>query len=132
MKKLIPLLLLAGCNANSGLDCVTQIRQDQLFAMNEETLPIRYESPELTNEDIERLGRDYPKTLERIKKGKPLTVQDIKNMTRSGVTDTAIITKITESRSLFYLTPDEEKDLTAAGVSTKVIDAMKATSDSSY
>lgn len=75
--------------------------------------------------DRKRLERNYPNTLTRIDQIKPLSLQDIKNLTRSGVSDTIIIYEISLTRSVFFLTPDDEKELQMAGVSEKVINHMK-------
>lgn len=81
----------------------------------------------LTPDDIERLKRHYPKTLQRLENYKPLYMQDIINMTRAGVSDDTIIHEIHLTRSSFYLTPQNEQTLLQAGVSKRVINEMMDT-----
>ncbi len=93
-----------------------------------EMIPIASSGP-LTREDVDRLYRFYPKTLERIQGLERLSVQDIKNMTRAGLDDEVIKYEISVTRSKFYLTPSDEETLAQAGVSNRVIRAMKDTID---
>jgi len=86
-------------------------------------------SPGLMEGDLKRLERHYPKTLEKIEDNRPLSIQDIKNLTRAGVADAVIIHEISTTRSIFYLSPEEEQELKQAGVSHAVINHMKNTSD---
>jgi|GEM_PF-2651393 len=86
----------------------------------------------LTPNDIHRLDRHYPKTLDKLKEYQPLDSQDIINLTRAGASDDVIIHEIAATRSSFYLTPEDEAELSQAGISNRVIAAMKATVDDSY
>lgn len=84
-------------------------------------------SGELTKEDKRRLYRTYPITLQKIQRQDPLSLQDIKNLTRSGVADEVIISQIASTRSYFYLTPEDLDELREAGVSERVISEMEHT-----
>lgn len=133
MRKWIVLaLFLAGCGRNTGTETAFIPSEGELIAMSGETVPVKTLLPRLTEKDRKRLYRDYPKTLERIKRKERLTVQDIKNLTRAGVEDKVIIHEIHETRSMFYLTPDDEYELLQAGVSTNVINEMNETAGSGY
>jgi len=111
---------------------LTMLCQNKAVSFNKNTAQESFKEARLTKGDRNRLNRYYPKTLERIDKYQRLSLQDIINLTRSGVTDNVIIYEISATRSIFYLTPDDEKQLQQAGVSNKVMDAMKETSDTRY
>lgn len=82
--------------------------------------------------DRTRLEYKYPQTLAKIDKKQHLSVQDIKNLTRSGIADPVIIYEISATHTIFYLTPEDEDELRYAGVSEKVIDHMRKTGESRY
>jgi len=86
----------------------------------------------LSPEDKKRLYRYYPSTLTKIENNDSLSLQDIKNLTRIGVSDDVIIYEIGATASLFYLTPDDETELEQAGVSYRVIQAMKNSGGLTY
>lgn len=126
---LIPLLaLLFGCSSR-GID-IASLPMDSLVATTG-PIPIAMEH-KLTREDRDRLYRFYPKTLERIDNYERLSMQDVINMTRSGVSDDTIIYEISLTRSRFYLTPQDERTLEQAGVSRRVIHEMMDTSNDRY
>lgn len=119
-------IIFASCShQKTELASITQ--SDRLIASNE--LILIADIHPLTKEDVDRLYRFYPKTLEKIQKNEKLHIQDIKNMTRAGLADDVIIYEIQYTRSQFYLTPGDEKELSQAGVSKAVISAMKDTID---
>lgn len=125
------LLILFSCQARVPEE---PIAHNQLVASMDDDLKIliaQIETP-LTKEDVYRLDRHYPKTLEKIYKNQRLQAQDIINLTRAGVADGVIIEIIEKSESLFFLTPHDVQELTQAGVSKKVISVMQKTVDTHY
>ena len=96
-------------------------------AENEPTFQTVNYSNFLTEDDRRRLYRTYPITLEKIEENKALSLQDIKNLTRSGVSDDAMIRLIAATRSYYFLTPEDVEELQQAGVSNKVIKQMDQT-----
>ena len=54
----------------------------------------------------------------------PLTIDDIKEMSRNGLSDNVIIGQIHATHSVFHLTTEEIIDLKNSGVSQRVIDHM--------
>ena len=57
----------------------------------------------------------------------PTSLDDIKNMSRAGVSEDVIINQISSTRSVYQLSADTIVDLNRAGVSPKVINYMIAT-----
>ncbi len=78
----------------------------------------------LADSDREALKKESPNTLSKIDQKKPLTVDDIKKMSKADLSDTAIISQIDATHSVFYLSTAEIIDLKQLGVSQKVIDYM--------
>ena len=86
----------------------------------------------LTPREHKRLKRNSPDTLKKIEKNKPLNLYDIKVMTRSGVSDDAIISAIETTHSTFFLTSADVTDLRQAGVSQRVLEKMNETGKYHY
>lgn len=128
------LILLASCQKKSDETTALLVkRSDGLIASSEprNILISQIETP-LTKEDQKRLDRHYPGTLEKVYRNQRLQLQDIINLTRSGVEDRVIIEIIETSQSQFFLTPENERELDQAGVSKRVILVMRDTADSDY
>lgn len=60
-------------------------------------------------------------------KSKQLSIDDIKRMTQTGVSDDKIISRIRSTGSIFYLSSSDIDDLKKSGVSQRVIDYMMQT-----
>ena len=128
------LILLAACQKKSDERTALLVkRSDGLIASSEpkNILISQIETP-LTKEDQYRLDRHYPSTLEKVYRNQRLQLQDIINLTRSGVEDRVIVEIIETSQSQFFLTPENERELDQAGVSKRVILVMRDTADSDY
>jgi hypothetical protein len=128
MKLYLSLALFAfcGCTQSSRLDTVA------LVATIDDTVFKTGMDHKLTESDLDRLDRHYPGTLEKLKNYQHLEAQDVINLVRAGVSDDVIINEIHATRSTFFLTPKDEEELSQAGVSRRVILAMKHTVDDRY
>lgn len=78
----------------------------------------------LDQQDRENLQRESPQTLQRVDQGQPLSVQDIKAMSRAGIKDEVIMSQIDSSGTVYHLSTEDIIDLKNAGVSQNVIDYM--------
>jgi len=78
----------------------------------------------MDQEQEARLRAQAPKTMQRIDQGQPLTVLDVKSLTKAGISDDLIISQIRNSRTVYYLTTADIINLKNAGVSERVIDFM--------
>lgn len=131
MKKYLPIVLCAfACSCGSKGTDVAALPSES-FVATAGPIPIALQH-KLTDDDLQRLHRFYPKTLERIREYRPLYMQDIINMTRAGVSDDVIIHEMRVTRSSFYLTPQNEQTLEQAGVSRRVINEMMDTAVDRY
>lgn len=72
----------------------------------------------------EQLRAQAPQTLQRVEQGQPLTVADVEELVRAGISDDLIISQIRNSRTVYYLTATDIIALRNAGVSDRVIDFM--------
>jgi len=71
-----------------------------------------------------QLQAQAPQTYERIEQNEPLTVADVKELARAGVSDELIISQIRNSRTVYRLTTTEIIGLKDEGVSENIIDYM--------
>lgn len=123
MYRFLVLIILIGCSTK-----VPEL--DNLVASTDQIyVPVMQIISPLTRDDMQRLDRFYPATLEKIAKNERLDAQDIIHMTRAGVSDPAIIEIIDRTSSLFYLSQINEQELRQAGVSKKVISVMQKTTE---
>ena len=78
----------------------------------------------MDQEQEARLRAQAPQTMQRVEQGQPLTVSDVKSLTKAGIGDDLIISQIRNSRTIYHLSTADIIDLKKAGVSDKVIDFM--------
>jgi outer membrane lipoprotein SlyB len=71
-----------------------------------------------------QLRAQAPQTMQRVERGQPLTVVDVKSLAKAGISDDLIISQIRNSRTVYYLTTADIIDLKNAGVSEKIINFM--------
>ena len=71
-----------------------------------------------------RLQSSAPQTWQRVEQGQPLGLEDIKALSRSGVSSELIISQIHASRTVYHLSTADIISLKNAGVSERVIDTM--------
>jgi len=71
------------------------------------------------------VGKDIDESTRlRVTQGQPLTLEDIKALSRANVEDDLIISQINSTRTVYHLDVAQIIDLKEAGVSEKVIDYM--------
>ena len=78
----------------------------------------------LDDSDRKAMQRHSPRTLDRIDRGEQLSIDDVKKMTKAGLSDQVIISQIDATQSVYYLSTADIIDLKHYGVSQKVIDHM--------
>lgn len=78
----------------------------------------------LDESDRRSLDRESPSTTRKIDRGEQLSTDDVKKMTKAGLSDDVIISQIDATKSVFYLSSADIIDLKKAGVSQKVINHM--------
>ncbi len=78
----------------------------------------------MDQEQEARLRAQAPQTLQRVEQGEPLTVDDVKSLSKAGISDDLIISQIRNSRTVYQLSSTDIIDLKKAGISDKVIEFM--------
>lgn len=78
----------------------------------------------LDESDRRSLNRESPSTVRKIDRGEQLSTDDVKKMTKAGISDDVIISQIDATKSVFYLSSADIIDLKKAGVSQRVINHM--------
>ena len=68
-----------------------------------------------------------PPTYLRVEPGRPLTLADVKTLSRAGISEDIIISQIQNSHTIYHLTAADIIDLRNAGVSDKVVRYMIGT-----
>ena len=78
----------------------------------------------LDESDRRSLDRESPSTTRKIDRGEKLSPDDVKKMTKAGLSDDVIISQIEATQTVFYLSSADIIDLKKAGVSQRVINFM--------
>ena len=71
-----------------------------------------------------RLRAQAPQTYARVEQGQPLSLADVKALSRAGISDDVIISQVKNSRAVFRLSAADIIDLRDAGVTDKVVNYM--------
>ncbi len=83
----------------------------------------------LENSDRKIIEKNSPRTLRRIDRGEQLTLGDIKELSKNGLSNKVILEQINSTSSVFCLSEGDILDLESAGVSQKVIQFMIETGE---
>lgn len=75
-------------------------------------------------EQRERLRAQAPQTYQRVEQGQPLSLADVKALSRAGIADDVIVSQIKNSHTVFRLSAADIIDLRDAGVTDKVVNYM--------
>lgn len=78
----------------------------------------------LDEQDRKVISKSSPRTIDRIDRGEPLTLNDVIKLSQSGVSDEAIISYLSETRSVYDLSQTQIRRLQNSGVSQRVIHFM--------
>ncbi len=80
----------------------------------------------LDEQDRKVMERTSPRTVDRMDRGEPLTINDVIKLSQGGVSDDAIMRYMQETTSMYTLTQTQVRRLQEAGVSQRVINSMIA------
>lgn len=78
----------------------------------------------LDEQDRKTIERTSPRTVDRMERGDPLTLNDVIKLSQGGVSDDTIMNYIRNSGSAYQLTQAQVRRLQDAGVSQDVIQYM--------
>jgi len=78
----------------------------------------------LDEQDRQVMEKRSPRTVERMDRGEPLTVNDVIKLSQGGVSDKTIISYMEETRTRYNLSQSQIRRMQDAGVSQRVINYM--------
>lgn len=78
----------------------------------------------LDEQDRKVMERTSPRTVERMDRGEPLTINDVIKLSQGGVSDETILNYMQETGSSYSLSQAQIRRLQDAGVSQRVVNAM--------
>lgn len=78
----------------------------------------------LDEQDRQIVQRTSPRTVDRMDRNDPLTLNDVIKLSQSGISDDAIIRYLNETCTSYHLTETQARRLREGGVSQRVIRAM--------
>ena len=78
----------------------------------------------LDEQDRQIVQRNSPRTVDRMDRNEPLTINDVIKLSQSGVSDDTIIRYMLETCSSYSLSQTQARRLREGGVSQRVIRAM--------
>lgn len=80
----------------------------------------------LDEQDRKVMERNSPRTVDRMDRGEPLTINDVIKLSQGGVSDDMIVRYIKQTDSYYQLSQTQVRRLQEAGVSQRVINEMVA------
>lgn len=124
-------LLCSSCSTNTGsaraewsaLSMSGGSRRDLIVSAGS-VVGGRLISATLDEQDRRVMDRTSPRTVERMERGEPLTINDIIKLSQGGVNDSTILNYMSETDSNYTLSQAQIRRLQDAGVSQRVIDFM--------
>jgi outer membrane lipoprotein SlyB len=78
----------------------------------------------LDEQDRQIMERTSPRTVDRMDRGEPLTINDVVKLSQGGVSDETIIRYINQTRTTYNLSQSQIDRLQREGVSQRVINYM--------
>jgi len=78
----------------------------------------------LDQQDRKVMEQSSPRTLDRMDRGEPLTLNDVIKLSQGGISDDAIISYIRTTKSTYQLSQTQIRRLQDSGVSQRVINFM--------
>lgn len=82
----------------------------------------------LDEQDRKVMEHNSPRTVDRMDRGEPLTINDVIKLSQGGVSDDTIVRYMQETASFYSLSQAQVRRLQESGVSQRVINEMIASS----
>jgi uncharacterized protein YcfJ len=134
--RLLFLLILASCSLNTGTGALTGAvigagaggingsGQGALIGSAAGVLAGSILGAILDEQDRKVMEKTSPRTVDRIDRGEPLTINDVIKLSQAGVSDDAIMKYMREAGSTYNLSQAQIRRLQDMGVSQRVINDM--------
>jgi uncharacterized protein YcfJ len=81
----------------------------------------------LDEQDRKVMSQSSPRTVDRMDRGEPLTLNDVIKLSQGGICDEAIISYLKDTQSSYTLSQTQIRRLQESGVSQRVINFMAST-----
>lgn len=78
----------------------------------------------LDEQDRKVISKSSPRTVDRMDRGEPLTLNDVIKLSQGGISDEAIISYLVETQTVYDLSQTQIRRLQGSGVSQRVIQFM--------
>lgn len=75
-------------------------------------------------QDRKVMEKNSPRTVDRMDRNEPLTINDVIKLSQSGVSDDTILNYMSETSSYYHLSQTQVRRLQDAGVSQRIINTM--------
>ncbi len=118
---------LSGCRAktNSSSEVKTTYVKPKVPQIEKKTAPINTTViNNLDDQDKKIMNKISPRTVERMDRGEPLTINDIIKLSQGGISDDTIIRYIKETKTTYNLSQAQINRLQEAGASQRVVNFM--------
>lgn len=80
----------------------------------------------LDMQDRKVMEQSSPRTVERMDRGEPLTINDVIKLSQSGISDAIVLEYMQTTKSIYELTDSQVRRLQGSGVSQRIIQFMLA------
>ena len=97
----------------------------EAFLKNSAEVPhTKFIGSTLDLQDRKVLQRSSPRTIDRMDRGDPLTINDVIKLSQGGVDDDSVINYMKDTGSSYHLSQSQVRRLQDAGVSQRIINFM--------
>ncbi len=116
--------ILAGCTLGATIGGISGGSNGALVGSAAVVLAGGLIGAALDQQDKRVMQQSSPRTVDRMERGEPLTLNDIIKLSQGGIADDTIINYIHEKDTVYNLTQAQTRRLQDAGVSQRVINYM--------
>ncbi|NGX32909.1 MAG: hypothetical protein K1060chlam4_00965 [Candidatus Anoxychlamydiales bacterium] len=117
-------LIVVGCESKTSTGATTRLESRSSAATSSKAASGALVGAALDEQDRKIMEKTSPRTVERMDRKEPLTINDIIKLSQGGVSDDTIIRYIQETKTTYNLSQAQINRLQEAGVSQRVINYM--------
>lgn len=115
---------IAGCTLGAGVGGLAGGNQGALIGGAAGAIAGGLFGAVLDEQDRKVMERSSPRTVDRMDRGEPLTINDVIKLSQGGVSDDSILTYMRDTGSTYNLSQAQIRRLHDAGTSQRVINYM--------
>ncbi|NGX48526.1 MAG: hypothetical protein K940chlam5_00112 [Candidatus Anoxychlamydiales bacterium] len=117
-------LIVVGCESKTSTGATTRLESRSSTIASSKATSGALVGAALDEQDRKIMEKTSPRTVERMDRKEPLTINDIIKLSQGGVSDDTIIRYIQETKTTYNLSQAQINRLQEAGVSQRVINYM--------